>query len=257
MTVADFITQVRIVIDDTVAPYLISDDDIVYALNAAQSDFAEQTYCLFSGADLEVEATANSPWVELPERILAVRALVNANGSYIRPVTTVEMDYGHFSVSGLAIRQDAWRALKGVPRFAVTDQSKSKLRLVPMPATSATLTLEAYMLPAPITGIEVPGEEEGDPAIPVVPEIPSEYHQDLIAGVASILYGTQNVEIFDPNKSQEWMMKWQMAISKAQDQLDTARRVVARNFKLPRTMEYRATGTSVALPSEQSPQVRQ
>lgn len=227
MTISELITQIRIVIDDTVQPYLVSDDDIVFSIDSAQSDFAEQTYCLFSGADLAVEAVANSPWVDLPSGVLGVRALVNSNGSYIRPVTTVEMDFGHFSSSGLAIRQETWRALTGTPKFAVTDQSKEKLRLVPKPTANTTLTLEAYMLPTKIS------------ALTDTLEIPNEYHPDLIAGAARILYGTQNVEIFDPNKSQEWAVKWQMALETAKEQLDTARRVVIRNFRLPRTMEYR------------------
>lgn len=227
MTVTELIAQIRIITDDTVMPYLMSDDDIVFAIDTAQSDFAEQTYCLFSGADLTVTATAGSPWVTLPSNVLGVRALVNADGSYIRPVTTVEMDFGHFASSGLAIRQDTWRALSGTPKFAVTDQSKDKIRLVPKPTANATLTLEAYMLPTKLD----------DAATPL--EIPSEYHADLIAGAAKILYGTQNVEIFDQNKSQEWAAKWQMALEAAKEQLDTARRVVIRNFRLPRTMEYR------------------
>lgn len=240
MTIADLITRTRIVIDDVVPPYLVSDDDIIHAINTSQSDFAEQTYCMFSGADLTTATVAGDPWVEIPANTLAVRALVNADGSYIRPVTTVEMDFGHFSSSGLAIRQDTWRALSGTPKFAVTDQAKSKLRLVPKPTAVTTLTIEAYMLPTPIT------------ATTDVLEIPSEYHADLITGAARILYGTQNVEIFDPNKSQEWLLKWQMALETAKEQLDTARRVVIRNFKLPRTMEYRNTQTMMQAPTEQS-----
>lgn len=241
MTIPELIAQIRIIIDDTVQPYMVSDEDIVFAIDSSQSDFAEQTYCLFSGADLTVEATENSPWVTLPSNVLGVRALVNADGSYIRPVTTVEMDFGHFSSSGLAIRQDTWRALSGTPKFAVTDQSKDKLRLVPKPSADVTLTLEAYMLPTKI-----------DDAADLL-EIPSEYHSDLIAGAAKILYGTQNVEIFDPNKSQEWAIKWQMALDVAKEQLDTARRVVIRNFRLPRTMEYRnAQRVQAESPTQQS-----
>jgi hypothetical protein len=205
---------------------MVSDADLLFALNSAQSDFAEQTFCLFSGTADTITTTVNDPWVDKPAKTLSVRALVRSDGSYIRPVTTVEMDYGHFSSSGLAVKQDTWRALTGNPKFAVTDQSKTKLRLVPMPTTVDTLTVEAYMLPADITAT-------------ASPEIPEEYHSDLLAGAASILYGSQNVEIFDANSSQEWQAKWFGAIEKAKDQLDTARRVVVRNFKLPRTIEYR------------------
>ena len=232
MNTEDLVYLVRTVIDDTVEPYLVSDEDIVTYLSEAQKDFAEQTYCLFSAITETASSTDDEAWVDIPDNVLTLRALVTSTGAYIRPVTTIELDYGHFSVGGGAIKQNTWRALKGTPKFAVTDQSSTKVRLVPAPTTGATYTVEAYIRPADLSIAS---------GAVVNPVIPDEYQEDLVAGAVYRLYGSQNVELYDPNKSVEWRMKWNDIIMRAINQLDTSRRVVTRRFVLPKTMEFKPT----------------
>lgn len=245
MNTTDLVYIVRTVIDDTVEPYLVSDEDIVTYLSEAQKDFAEQTYCLFSATTETTSSTSGNAWVDIPSNVLTLRALVTESGAYIRPVTTIELDYGHFSVGGGAVKQSTWRALTGTPKFAVTDQSSTQVRLVPAPTTGATYTVEAYIRPDDLsiaTGSEVD------------PVIPNEYHEDLVAGAVYRLYGSQNVDLFDPDKSVEWRMKWNDIIMRAINQLDTARRVITRRFVLPKTMDYKPTvlgDTQQAAPKQQ------
>lgn len=245
MKTTELLALVRTTIDDTIEPYLVSDADIVTYLSEAQKDFAEQTYCLFSATTETTSATSGNAWVDIPSNVILLRALVTSSGAYIRPVTTVELDYGHFSAGSGAVKQNTWRALTGSPKFAVTDQSSTQVRLVPAPTANATYTVEAYIRPEDLSI---------DSGAEIDPVIPNEYQEDLVAGAVYRLYGSQNVELFDPNKSVEWRMRWNDVIMRAINQLDTARRVVTRRFVLPKTMDFKPTVLGSAEPPAQQNQ---
>ena len=226
-TTADLISQARIKIDDLIEPYLVPDSDIVTALSNAQYDFALHTLCVYS-ATTTLNLLASNAWVTRPTDIIFCRTIVRSNGKQIRPATSAELDYGAWSdiVGGTAIRQPAWRALVGDPRFVVTDLDTNKWRLVPIPIADEAVEVEMYTIPQPIT-------------LTHNPEIPEQYQSDLVIGAAVELYGSQNIEIYNPQVAAKWLEKWQRALDTARMQLDTASRVTDRRFILPRTIEYK------------------
>jgi len=220
MTTIELLALLRITFDDTVTPYLVSDIDCLRALSRAQNDFAAETLCIFDGLT-SVVATQNDPYIILPEGTVWVKAALY-DSILLKVVTQHELDYGYFSLNGgeSSSRFSNWRNQTGTPKFLSTDLGALTSRLVPFPNVSGTITLERYRLPVELTLIQNP-------------EIAIQYHNDLIIGALVHLYGIQDADVYDPQKSLESLTKWHLILDRAKIQLQTELRRQERRLDLP------------------------
>lgn len=227
MNTSDLVMVAREKLDDLVAPYLVSDADMVKALNRAQKEFVRATYSTF--VENTAALVADDPWVDVPANVLIVRSVIH-NNLQLRVVTTHEMDFGYFRTTGqmTSSRWTNWRAETGTPRFAITDMGPGKIRLVPKPdATAAAadpnMIVEGYGVPDPMDLVSV------DPNVPI------QYVEDLSLGALFYIYSNQDTDVFDTNQAQLNYQLWNNVIRDAQMALNTAVRVQQRNLRLPRS----------------------
>lgn len=242
MDISSAISEVRFIIDDRVTPYLVSDQTIVDALSDAQREFARFTLCLYSASE-EVSVSSSSAFVTIPDSVCLLRGAVSPTGKFLRAVTTVELDHGYFTNNNVQVGPANWRSVTGEPQFVVVDQATNQIRFVPKPTNVApqTYTLEGYVVPAPLT-------------ISGTFTIPERYHENLVTGAVYYLYGTQSVEIADPNKAAEWRQRWIETLMMAAKQLNTMLRVPTRIMPLPHSMEFvNAIGGAAPAPTERQP----
>lgn len=226
MNTVELVMVVREKLDDLVEPYLVSDVDMVEALNRAQKEFVRSTYSTF--VENTAPITDASPWVDVPANVLIVRSVIH-NDKQLRVVTTHEMDFGYFRTTGdmSSTRWTNWRAVSGTPRFAITDMGPGQLRLVPRPDVTAVsddpnITLEGYGVPDPMD------------LTSVNPNVPMQYEEDLALGALFHIYSNQDTDFFDVNQAQNYFQLWKGVIRDAQAALNTAVRVQQRNLRLPR-----------------------
>lgn len=226
MNTVDLVIAVREKLDDLVEPYLISDLDMLDALNRAQKEFVRSTYSTF--IDNIAPITDASPWADIPANVLVVRSVIH-NNKQLRVVTTHEMDFGYFRTTGdmTSARWTGWRAETGTPRFAITDMGPRQLRLVPRPDAAAVssdpnIILEGFGIPDPMD------------LISVNPNVPMQYEEDLALGALFHIYSNQDTDFFDVNQAQNYFQLWKGVIRDAQAALNTAVRVQQRNLRLPR-----------------------
>ena len=225
MTTVEILALLRIAFDDTVEPYLVSDADCLSALSRAQSDFAAETLCIFDGLTTAA-ITQDDPYITLPEGTVWIKAALY-NSILLNIVTQHELDYGYFSLNNSESnsRFTNWRSKLGVPKFLVTDLGSLTSRLVPFPGISGTITLERYRLPAELSLIQNP-------------EIVIQYHRDLITGALVHLYSIQDADVYDPQRSLEFLTKWQLILDGAKIQLQTDLRRQERRLDLPPEVKF-------------------
>lgn len=223
ITTKDLIQRIRVDLDDVVEPYLISDGHIINKLNEAQIEFVEQTLCLFSASDSDLNIPL-SKWTTVPDSVLRIRAISTADGTVIRPVTLAEMEYGYAVLDSTNEFVAKWRGLTGTPRFAVVDMEQGKIRLVPSPTAVIQGQLEAFIKPKELSDIEEPS-------------ISDRWRKDLVPGALVRIYAMQDTELYDPEAVQRYAQEWEKALVVAVETLERGQRDITRRFRLPRTLE--------------------
>ena len=198
-TTEELVALTRQTLDDVIEPYLVSEEQILLALDRAQREFVDRTLCL--QVSQPVALTADDPLSYLDAEVLKVRALT-LNGRPITPVTMREMNRGAVVYDyGLRIQQD-WRSTTGTPTHAVTDAQDGALRWYPIPEADGTALMDAYIYPLRMRE----GEE---------PMIPQRWRADLVAGAVMHIYRQRDNEVFDPRGAEAWMVTWQRALAEA------------------------------------------
>jgi len=216
MKTLDLIKEVRLKLDDEVAPRLFGDDDILRALNVAEREFALRTFCIFAG-EREAQVKAQSPWVTLPEGTLWVTGAWIDDNPPLRIVTQHTLELGYFEADGeeAATRYSNWRQAVGVPSFLVSDLGPNTVRLVARPQKAGTLFIEGYRLPtAALAATEAS-----------VPEIPEAYHTDLVLGALAYLLDVPEEENYNPSMAAKKRGEWERQLQVAMQLLQTATRV--------------------------------
>lgn len=89
-----------------------------------------------------------------------------------------------------------WRALEGTPLYYI--EENGGITLIPKPASNLnadtgkdTILMSVYHLPLIDLSLQLDN----------APEIPEEYHFDLVDGICALAYQKKNSEIYDPNKA--------------------------------------------------------
>jgi hypothetical protein len=216
----ELIELVRQITDDTVEPYLLTDEQIRLALAKAERDFALATLSNFKSESTSI--TAATPWAVVPAGIFFVRSVL-LEGAQLRVVSTHEMDYGFFDLgSGEdSSRWSKWREKTGTPKFVIVDMGPGQLRLAPVPSVDGSLTVEGFCIPA---ALDIAGS----------PTIPTAFHEALKLGAAFQIYMMQDTEIFNAEQAAQFRALWVNEIEMAQQVLQTEIRAQSRSIALPR-----------------------
>lgn len=238
---AQLIQHIRVKLDDIVEPYLVSDADVIRALDVAQFQFAEQTFCLYDASSATVTTVAENPWVAVPDNVLRLRNLVRPTGEVVRPTTLAELEYGYARFEDNPLPTATWRALTGAPRFAVTDMEPTRLRLVPIPTAVETLQIEAFIAPPSL----IPVDNE--------PAIGERWLHDLIYGALMQIYSMQDTELYSPEASEQYRQRWEQALTIAIETLGRKQRDITRRFRLPRTLERNTSILGATSPDSAAP----
>lgn len=202
-TTAKIVALIRAKLDDSVTPYLVSDDEIAAALDEKQHEFAERTLCLTDSENFSISVLADDPWYVLDERIIKVRE------GYLTTAKTVVQAISSAALDSITLADDYgkspsnWRTSTGTPWAMVTDIAQGSVRLVPQPVTTDTIELTAYVYPTKLTSISVE----------LV--IPDRWRQHLIAGALSVLFMAQDTETYDPKSAAQWGRVWESSVLKA------------------------------------------
>jgi len=187
MTRDDLIKQFRTLAQDTVAPFLFSNEQIGGWLIEADSEAAIRGRLLHESANAdvcEISMTVGVTVYPLHPALYEVTHLsLRLDGETRRePVKLVSGEYLDESVPD-------WRDLTGRPRFAI--QTETSMRLVPTPDRAGTLLLEGYRLPLKELG-----------AVGVnKPEIHLAHHHYLVHWALHKAFSIPDAETFDPNRS--------------------------------------------------------
>ena len=199
-TSEELIQLTRQTLDDSIEPYLVSEEQILVALDRAQREFVDRTLCLQTHS-YELAVTAGQPLTWLEAEILQVRSII-LHDQPLNIRTMREMGQGYTVMDyGLRVRKD-WPSLTGTPQCAVTDAQDGAIRWVPVPEQDGTAYMDAYIYPPLLRD----GED---------PAIPQRWRSDLVSGAVMHLYRQRDTEVFDPRASESWMMIWQRALAEA------------------------------------------
>lgn len=229
MTTQDLITRVKLWLDDQELPRTFRDSEILIALNDAQREFAMRTLCLFDG-EATADVIAQKPWVDLTEGTVWTIAAWLDDDTPLRVVTQHELELGYFELNGTETtsRLSNWRKAEGTPSFLVTDVAVDQARLVPRPVRGQKLFFERYRLP--LVSMSV------DPAVP--PEIPSQFHTDLVPGALSYLFAVPDQEVYDAQMALDKRAAWEQKIQLAMQLLQTHFRTRMRMVTPPPSMAF-------------------
>lgn len=188
------LTLVRTLADDAVEPYYAYEDAVLLRLlDDAQREIAREALCIPDARTYTTEVTANAAWVDAPPEMIKLRRAVSqADGTVLRPVSTDMLNGG---VAGLG--QGYWRTVTGTPTMLVTDLSTTAWRLVPIPIVDDTLDLEGFVYPPALTG----------PASPL--GVPPAAVAGLHLGVLAALFAIADTDApADPRRAAEYQAQW-------------------------------------------------
>jgi hypothetical protein len=185
MNLGEILTQARLELDDTQADYLWSDSELIAYANEAQEQACRRSRLIIDSSTVEIceiAIVANTALYSLDERILAIKDVVDAEGSTITGATVGWMNE---NVSG-------WRNSTGTPKAVITDFETDKLRLYPIPRFDSTINLRV-----------VRTQLNNMVGLQDKPEIKSRYHMALIHWIKHRAYLKKDADTLDKNASIE------------------------------------------------------
>jgi hypothetical protein len=187
MNAGDIITLFRREVDDTVEPYLWSDEEAMDFLNDAQNEACRRTRALVDSSTAAVcQLTVPTTGIAtLDERVLFVRNVRFSGRAPLRRMNMQDM------VNALPTWEDA--AASTYPDFFIADWQTGKLRFFPKP--SAELTALLTVVRDPLAEMNS-GDDE--------PELPARWHRSLRFWMAHRAYSKPDEETYNPKKAAEY-----------------------------------------------------
>lgn len=185
-------------LDDAVVPYLWPDNLLERYLNSAEKEASRRASLLFD------DSTANdSEATPLP---LCSLAVVAGTGTYaiskkiLRILNCVPASTSKSiekkTEDWLDDFYPTWRDAEGDPVYYL--EEKNRIRLVPQPVNNDTMQLTVVRLP--LADMTIAGAES--------PEIPEEFHEDLIEWICHLAYLKQDSETEDLSRSNMYESKF-------------------------------------------------
>lgn len=182
---------------------LWKDDEIFRYLDTAQKSFARLTECFLDSETYSaLTVTANIAWVSYSSRILRLHHAYLNTAKRVLDLKKVEDmnrcaftdDYGFFA-SGA----DTWRTRTGTPMYLVTNMTKGKWRLSPIPVSADTLWVTVTRLPLTDVVNEASTLEVTD----------IEEQRVLLLGMKGIAYDKQDADTYDKDLSQRFTQQFE------------------------------------------------
>lgn len=204
MTLGELRTALRWRLDDSAAPYLWPDEELNSYINQAVDEAcfrARLNIDSSSAAVTPVVVTAGVAEYALHSSIIDVlRVWDNVDNHKLIKTGFDELDQLYPS----------WPSHEGPLMKYVLDlnyyhatgdeDQTHRLTIYPKPAKDTTLSLTVYRLPLE------PMASDGD-----VPEIPRQYHSDLLHWAAHLAYLKRDADTSDPNKARDAMQLFEIA----------------------------------------------
>lgn len=191
MTGQELVDYLRVdILRDSALPYLWSDDLILRMLSEAESKFARETYALAS----------NTPTI----------ATVAGTSTYAVPTGTLYVFSAAISTSAADLMNYTRKIIPsnlasatGTPAIFVNDESARTVRFYPVPDAVVTVNLRTARLPTSAITLYTS------------PEIPSEYHLDLVEYAAWRLLQNNDVDGSNVGASDRHRADWFKRLSDA------------------------------------------
>lgn len=188
MVLSELLRRFRVDANDRVEPYFNDDVDVIAWLNDAVNEACLRGRLLHESQDsgvCSIPVTAGTSQYTLHPSLYELTHVWfepdnGFRGSNLPVVSPEYLDQRYGC--------DNWRRLKGMPQFAIQDDTT--IRLVPIPDVDGELQLEGYRVPLS------PMENDTD-----VPEINQIHHVQLIQWVLHQAFKVPDAEFFDPNRS--------------------------------------------------------
>jgi hypothetical protein len=205
MQLIDLINLFRREVDDTVAPYLWSDEEIIDFANDAQDEACRRARLLIDSTTPELcqlnVPLANEGLVLLDERTLFVRhARIEGGHRALQRATVRDLDAKHWN----------WRDHPPRPPVAfVTDYETGKLLLWPRPDTDVTLRLTVVRLPL----VQMNDGQDR-------PEINPRLQRSLRFWMMFRAYSKQDSQANDPKKAADSLVLFEQEFGKKSSAID-------------------------------------
>ncbi len=139
-TAQDLVSLFRAVVDDTVAPFLWSDTEVLSYIDEAQTAFARGTEIFFDSTTpglTKVPVAPKTPFVAIDPIIIRIRrAKLSSQAHSLKIQNTTQIDSAW-----------NWEEAVGSPYVLILDDTRSFGRLIPMPVIADTLNLWVYRDP--------------------------------------------------------------------------------------------------------------
>lgn len=223
MNVTELIAECRRRLDDTVAPFLWSDAELLAHLNEAEREAALRARLLTDST------TAN----------VAVITLVAGQAAYTVSPLVIEIRRAkvdgqyhtltHTSPEALDRKYIDWETRQGDP--AEFFEQSGQIQLVPVPRENGTLRLVVYRYP--LTAMVMPTDPE-TPGAKVAPELPAEFHEQLVPWALHRAYLKRDNDTYDETRSNAHLAEFAASFGERPD-ANTRRK---QREKRPRTTKF-------------------
>ena len=192
MTIGELLATARNQLDDTVAPYRWSADELAEYLNNAVYELCECKLIKDSStaAICSIDVVADTQSYALDKRIVSIeRAKLS---KVTDPLTQITVDIADNYFSG-------WDTQKDTPSAYINDEGK--IILVWIPDENDTLTLTVYRLPlSPITVADSNSD----------PEVPLKWQHQLYKGIYKQAYDKHDSDTYDPKMRDRYNYEWEI-----------------------------------------------
>lgn len=178
------------VLRDVATPYLWSDDEILLALSEAEAQFARRTYALLDSTHTITTAVGVAEYAVPPGTLKVLSAAINGHAKDL-------LDYTRrFIPSNLATST-------GTPSIFINDESMNSIRLYAVPDAVLTINLRIARLPSQAITLYSS------------PEIPAEYHLDLVEFVAAKLQSNDDADGGNLRSAARHQAEWERRVAEA------------------------------------------
>jgi len=171
MTLDDLRDSLRGLVDDTVSPYLWSDDELDIYLNKAQVEAADRADLLVEDGNpvyCDISTVIGQAFYEISPLITEVRS-VYFNGEKVNKREISELDTS----------RPTWRTDTDTENIYTYYITGSRIRLVPTPAIVGAIEMIVKRIPTVINSVL---------------DIPEKYHLDLLDWAAYLAYTKRDID---------------------------------------------------------------
>jgi hypothetical protein len=189
-TTLEIVTWLRELLDDEVQPYLWTTSYLLRGLNDAEEQACRRAYCILdklTASVCQITLSASVATFALHSKILQVRR-VNV-GSTDVPVIQKTREYLDENIPG-------WWSVQGVPEYYIVDTDHT-ITFYPMPQSLDTASMIVARLP--LVSMKAVGSGDG-----YVPEIPEEFHRDLLIWGQRAAYMKNDADTFNLELAQKF-----------------------------------------------------